>query len=93
MRSRDLKKLKPGQKVLVKLSKFTLAAFPDLASWNNRIVYVDRAVLDVLDGEVEVRSSKKVRSSTRRIRLFANEVIIVNELDTAVLSLRFNSRR
>jgi len=40
-----------------------------------------------------VRSNKKVRSSTTYETFLTRDVTVVSELNSAVLSLRFNSRR
>ncbi len=93
MRTRDLKKLKPGQKLLVRLSKEQVRQFSHLAKWNNRIVYFDRHLNGECGCDLAVRSSKKIRSSTSHMPLTIREVIVVHDLDTAVLSLRFNGRR
>ena len=65
MKTRDLKKLKPGQKLYVKLDKLMLKGFPYLAKWHDRIVYFDHlALANEHLGEFTVRSSNRIRSST-----------------------------
>lgn len=94
MRTRDLKKLKPGQKLVTKLTKDSISYFPELKKWNNRIVYFDHmATEDELYGQFVVRSSHKARKSTTYEQLVASEVTVVNDLNTDILSLKFNGRR
>jgi len=94
MRKRDLKKLKPGQKLYVKLRKAEVECFSYLTKWNDRIVYFhSRDTEDQDFGIFMVRSSKKVRSSTSYEEFTTGDVTVVSDLNSAVLSLQFNSRR
>jgi len=80
MRARDLKKLKPGTKLLAKFSKDTLSAFPGFEPWNDRIVYLHKIVGHHSNGDFVVRSSKRVRPSTQYFGiLFTNEITVVKE--------------
>jgi hypothetical protein len=78
MRRRDLRKLKSGQRLLVRLSKATLSVYPTLVEWNGRAVYVDY-VCSIYDN-VYFRSSKRIRHSTQHDGpLYARDVVIVND--------------
>ena len=88
MRARDLKKLKPGQKLVTRLNRTILTVFPALVKWNDRIVYFDHASTSVEDfGYLMVRSSHKVRKSTTYELVSVREVTVVHDLNTAVFEV------
>jgi len=78
VRARDLKKLKPGTKVKITLTKGELLDAPYLKRWTDRPTYFHKELTNVA-GWFEIRTSKKVVSSTQIEPFESREIQIAKE--------------
>ena len=78
MRTRDLKKLKPGTKVKVTLTKGDLLDAPYLKPWTIKPVYFHGELLNV-SRWFEIGTNKKLSNSTKIEPFEAKELSLVKE--------------
>jgi hypothetical protein len=77
VRARDLKKLKPGTRVKIALTKGELLDAPYLKRWTDRPTYFHKET--EVAGWFEIRTSKKVVDSTQIEPFTSREIQLAKE--------------